>query len=186
MTRTPLENLTAEGLDQLYARLEAAESVTRRIPHAAHRIREALEQLPEQCRYHRDRLDPDHLSRGREACCDTGVPSRRRRVALDALDGLTAPPPDTCPDTGPDTVSARGGALRTGVLVGESPDCGPLPTSTDTARTPPDTDTGQGVRVEYRATVPRYLLGAALAEALGAIDDATRTPPPGDAPPDHA
>ncbi|WP_158678685.1 hypothetical protein [Streptomyces sulphureus] len=40
---------------------------------------------------------------------------------------------------------------------------------------------GQGVRVEYRARVPRHLLGAALAEALAAIARETaddQDPPP--------
>lgn len=37
------------------------------------------------------------------------------------------------------------------------------------ARTRPDTDTDVGVRLEYRARVPRHLLGAAVADALGFI-----------------
>lgn len=47
-------------------------------------IRRALEQLPAACRYHGTRLDSD--SPRREACCDTGLPSRLRRDALAALD----------------------------------------------------------------------------------------------------
>lgn len=51
-------------------------------------VRAALAALPDCCRYHGDRLDPDHLSYGREACCDTGVPAQRRRVAEKALQRL--------------------------------------------------------------------------------------------------
>ncbi|WP_405759507.1 hypothetical protein OG234_13485 [Streptomyces sp. NBC_01420] len=53
-------------------------------------------------------------------------------------------------------------------------------TSPDTDRTRPDTDTPDttdtrpgGVRVEYRARVPRRLLGAAVADAFNAIHQAT-------------
>ncbi|MER8090714.1 hypothetical protein ABTZ57_37975 [Streptomyces sp. NPDC094048] len=180
MKRIPLNAMTPADLDALYERAEHAEETNRRITnYTAPRIRRALESLPAQCRYHGDRLDPDHLSWGREACCDTGEPALRRRVALEALTALTnlAPP-------------ARGGIVRTPAIVGETVDCGPVPTRTDTARTRPDTDTadtGPGVRVEYRATVPRHLVGAALAEALHAIDratstDTTRTPPDTDTP----
>ncbi|MBT2492349.1 hypothetical protein J7E96_28335 [Streptomyces sp. ISL-96] len=196
MKRIRLDDMTTRDLERLYARLEAVEAVVDRIPYAERHLRRALEQLPERCRYHGDRLDPDHFSWGREACCDTGTPSLRRRRALAALDQLTAMPPETPGDTGPDTstdtVSASGGVLRTLLDVGESVDCGPLPTSTDTVRTPGDTDTediGQGVRIEYRASVPRHMLGAAVAEAFGIIARETAAapeePPPADAPPDH-
>jgi hypothetical protein len=65
-------------------------------------------------------------------------------------------------------------------------------TSADTVRTPPEASGSGGVRVEYRARVPRHLGPAALAEGLQAVADAraahddrsgpARTPP--DSPPD--
>ncbi|MEU0275946.1 hypothetical protein [Streptomyces sp. NPDC006307] len=179
MKRIRLDDMTTADLEDLYARLEAAEALADRLSYAEQHIRRALEQLPERCRYHGERLDPDHYSWAREACCDTGTPSLRRRRALAALDQLTAPPPDTSPDTSTDTVPASGGIVRTPVLAGETVDCGPVPTSTASVRTGEDTDTGdteQGVRIEYRARVPRHLLGDAVAEALGII---TRETAPG-------
>lgn len=41
--------------------------------------------------------------------------------------------------------------------------------SADTARTHPDTDTGHGVRIEYRARVPRSHVADAISDALGII-----------------
>ncbi|MEU9033816.1 hypothetical protein AB0D45_02710 [Streptomyces sp. NPDC048352] len=192
MKRVRLDDMTTDDLDDLYARLEAAEALAERLSYADPHIRRALEQLPERCRYHGERLDPDHYSWGREACCDTGTPSLLRRRALAALDQLTAPPPDTGPDTSTDTVPASGGIVRTPVLAGETVDCGPLPTSTDSVRTGEDTDTedtGHGVRIQYRARVPRHLVGDAVAEALGIIarETAPRPEEPAaiDPPPDH-
>lgn len=73
--------------------------------------------------------------------------------------------------------------LRCGAACGQDvcartrPDAaGPSTTSTDTVRTHPDPDapdaSGQGVRIEYRARVPRHLAPAAPAEAFQAITDA--------------
>ncbi|MFJ3283327.1 hypothetical protein [Streptomyces halstedii] len=47
----------------------------------------AVEELPAKCRYHDD-ITP-HGS-WREACCDTGVPARRRFLAEEALNALAA------------------------------------------------------------------------------------------------
>ncbi|MFZ3595104.1 hypothetical protein [Streptomyces sp. BH104] len=64
---------------------------------------------------------------------------------------------------------------------GQRPDCPDTPhgdadndavTGADTVRTPSES-VPDGVRVEYRARVPRHLLGAALAE----IDRARNGPP---------
>jgi hypothetical protein len=52
-------------------------------------IRKALNALPNQCRYHHDRTEPDSHARGREACCDTGVPAQRRKLAEQALQRLS-------------------------------------------------------------------------------------------------
>ncbi|MFF4900513.1 hypothetical protein [Streptomyces sp. NPDC001068] len=78
---------------------------------------------------------------------------------------------NTNPST--DTPDASGTVVR-GVIVGASgADTGPASTSTDTVPGQPDTDTPDtpdtGVRIEYRARVPRRLLGAALLEAFAAI-----------------
>jgi hypothetical protein len=92
------------------------------------------------------------------------------------------------PDTSIRTVSGR--VLR-GPVIDES---GRPVTSTDTVHpdggqdtvrpdTPPADTPGHpsgGVRVEYRATVPRHLLGAAVAEALGAIERETKGREPGE------
>ncbi|MGW6391148.1 hypothetical protein ACWFR1_11725 [Streptomyces sp. NPDC055103] len=62
-----------------------------------------------------------------------------------------------------------GGIVRTPQDIGETQDCGPLPTRADTVRTRPDSDrpdSNPGVRFAYRATVPRHLMGAAFAEAF--------------------
>lgn len=101
-------------------------------------------------------------------------------------------PDHTCPDRCADTAGTSGGIIRTGLarpeIIGETIDCGPLPTRADTTRTRPDTDTTDscpGVRVEYRARVPRHQLGAAIAEVFGHISAAqsttTYTPEPSDA-----
>ncbi|MET9304979.1 hypothetical protein ABZX68_06520 [Streptomyces cellulosae] len=47
-------------------------------------IQDALNHLPIQCRYHGVKTDPP--SPRREACCDTGIPARRRQLAQEALD----------------------------------------------------------------------------------------------------
>lgn len=49
-------------------------------------IRIALTSLPPACRFHGTKLEPTGPTR--EACCDTGKPSLRRRTALEALDRL--------------------------------------------------------------------------------------------------
>lgn len=49
-------------------------------------LRRAVEELPAKCRYHDDTAP--HGS-WREACCDTGVPARRRFLAEEALNALT-------------------------------------------------------------------------------------------------
>jgi hypothetical protein len=91
---------------------------------------------------------------------------------------------DPRPDT-PDSVrTAVGGVVRTPLDIGEAHDCGPLPTRADTVRTRPDDlcpDTPDGVRVEYRARVPRHLVPAAFAEALDLIARETRIPLDGQA-----
>ncbi|MFF1348498.1 hypothetical protein ACFVZJ_21385 [Streptomyces sp. NPDC058322] len=50
-------------------------------------IEAALNELPSQCRYHGDQTAPDHYGRmtRSEACCDTGIPAQRRKVAEEAL-----------------------------------------------------------------------------------------------------
>ncbi|NDK24703.1 hypothetical protein FSY75_09480 [Streptomyces sp. TR1341] len=96
----------------------------------------------------------------------------------------------TGPDSRPDMPLARGGIIRTGLHVGETPDCGPLPTSPDTARTRQDSgpaDNPDGVRFAYTARVPRRHLGAAIAEALSLLaretsPDTARTAPDTDVP----
>ncbi|MFD3978324.1 hypothetical protein ACFWR6_07025 [Streptomyces griseus] len=64
--------------------------------------------------------------------------------------------------TGPDSVPD---SVRTTRTPAPRQECAPALTSPDTVRTP-GSDT---VRVEYRATVPRRLLGAAIADAFGTI-----------------
>ncbi|MGW2740664.1 hypothetical protein ACWC4D_41550 [Streptomyces sp. NPDC001288] len=59
------------------------------IAKAAPSIRRALLKLPAECRYHGDQIEPHQPSYGREACCDTGEPSMRRRKAEEALRALT-------------------------------------------------------------------------------------------------
>lgn len=49
-------------------------------------LRRAVEELPAKCRYHDDTTP---YGVWREACCDTGVPARRRALAEKALDALT-------------------------------------------------------------------------------------------------
>ncbi|MET9321933.1 hypothetical protein ABZX75_17325 [Streptomyces sp. NPDC003038] len=91
--------------------------------------------------------------------------------------------PGQSPDTSEGSPDNRGGTVRTSPVVGETTECGSLPTSADTVRTPPDTnpaDSPDGVRVEYRARVPRRLLGAAFAEAFAAIAAAHEPPPASD------
>lgn len=46
-------------------------------------IRAAIVELPGQCRYHGQNLDP--FDAMHEACCDTGRPALRRRKAMAAL-----------------------------------------------------------------------------------------------------
>ncbi|GAB3117915.1 hypothetical protein GCM10027160_29200 [Streptomyces calidiresistens] len=67
------------------------------MPHPAADIRAALNHLPARCRYHGDDIDPPSPGRGRESCCDTGLPAVRRRAAEQALAQLsagTSPPPE--------------------------------------------------------------------------------------------
>ncbi|WP_030236927.1 hypothetical protein [Streptomyces sp. NRRL S-350] len=107
--RIPLDDLTSDQLDELYDRLESAEAAAACTRHAMPLLRQALGDLPAACRYHGARLDPDRFAWGREACCDTGVPSRRRREAEAALDVL-AQAVEPVRRTGPSaaTISARG------------------------------------------------------------------------------
>lgn len=79
------------------------------------------------------------------------------------------------PDDRPDSPGRTGGMVRTRPASEDWPDRGAHPTSADSARTGPDNSPAAngGVRVEYRATVPRHQLGAAVAEAFGAIAQAT-------------
>lgn len=111
---------------------------------------------------------------------------RLHRAETTLAAALGAPAPDTpgqSDRTAEDDRPATGGLVRTVPLVGEVVDCGPLATRPDAVPTCPDSgpsDTDTGVRVEYRATVPRHMVGHALAEALGAIARETGT---ADAPP---
>ncbi|MFF8250135.1 hypothetical protein [Streptomyces griseus] len=50
-------------------------------------LRRAVESLPAKCMYH-DETHPHGT--WREACCDTGIPARRRELAEKALAALTA------------------------------------------------------------------------------------------------
>ena len=143
-------------------------------------IRQALAALPARCRYHGERLERDRPSWGGPECCDTGAPALLRRQAEASLKALTlaiaAVPDSVSTDTG----HATGGIVRTPPVDDTRPHgCAPL-TSPDKVRTPPTgrgPDTPGGVRVEYRARVPRHLLGAALAEAADAIHAARTNPP---------
>ena len=100
---------------------------------------------------------------------------------------LAAPPDDR-----PDSPDRHGGTARTGLVGEDRPDCGAFATSADSVRTGSDNgpaDNDGGVRVEYSARVPRHQLGAAVAEAFGAINEATAhkkpasSSPPGSWPP---
>lgn len=53
-------------------------------------IRTALQRLPETCRYHGERIEPEGSSwvSLRESCCDTGLPAVLRRRAMDVLDRI--------------------------------------------------------------------------------------------------
>ncbi|RPK58115.1 hypothetical protein EES44_24595 [Streptomyces sp. ADI96-15] len=82
------------------------------------------------------------------------------------------------PGQRPDT---SGGIARTPLDIGETHDCRPFPTSADTVRTRPDgdgPDSDPGVRFAYRATVPRGLAAAALAEAFAHLGAALHPPEP--------
>lgn len=48
----------------------------------------ALRALPERCRYHGTDTAPVDGWTASEACCDTGVPARRRQQAEEALQRL--------------------------------------------------------------------------------------------------
>lgn len=52
-------------------------------------IRAALAKLPVTCRYHGNKTKPRDGFPGREACCDSGIPARRRRVAAETLQALS-------------------------------------------------------------------------------------------------
>jgi hypothetical protein len=162
---------------------EQANAVVRAAREALPRIRRALADLPAVCRYHGDRLEPDRTAWGRHSCCDTGEPALHRRRAEEAVAALTAaldPPAGAAPDISADTGHNRGGHTRTPPAGEPAPDRGALPTRADTARTASSgqgPDTADGVRVEYRARVPRHLLGAAIAEAAQALSTARTTPP---------
>ncbi|MBC9731223.1 hypothetical protein [Streptomyces sp. TRM68367] len=83
-------------------------------------------------------------------------------------DMLTDTSVDTPPDVRTDIRTVSGEVIRS---VDHDEDGRPV-TSTDTARTRLRTapaDASGGVRIEYRARVPRHLAGAAFAEALGVI-----------------
>ncbi|MEU7092960.1 hypothetical protein [Kitasatospora aureofaciens] len=113
MTRIQLDDLTSDQLDELYDRLEDAENTAACLRHAVPLLRQAVDQLPVLCRYHGANLDPDHQPTWREACCDTGVPARRRRTATEAL-GVLAQAAEPRTRTGPSTatVSHRGRDAR--------------------------------------------------------------------------
>jgi hypothetical protein len=51
-------------------------------------LRAALRALPERCRYHGTDTAPVDGWTAREACCDTGVPARRRQRAEQVLQRL--------------------------------------------------------------------------------------------------
>lgn len=53
-------------------------------------IKRALEALPSQCRYHGEKTEPVRELLQREACCDTGTPAQRRKLAEEAVRRLEA------------------------------------------------------------------------------------------------
>lgn len=56
-------------------------------------IRAALESLPAQCRYHGENTGPpDGSLLWREACCDTGIPARRRSTSGSAAESTRSAP----------------------------------------------------------------------------------------------
>ncbi|MEV4837777.1 hypothetical protein AB0K05_24865 [Nonomuraea sp. NPDC049486] len=52
-------------------------------------IRAALVQLPVTCQHHGNNTKPRDGFPGREACCDSGIPARRRRLAAETLQALS-------------------------------------------------------------------------------------------------
>lgn len=150
MNRIPLSALTEATLGELYDRLDDAEAAAAVARHAMPTLRKAVKELPAMCRYHGDRLDPDRFAWGREACCDTGTPARRRReaeTALDVIDQAAAPRRRTGPSAAtaaarsqtPDTVRtaghATGGHVRELSGGRESISANQPATSADTIRT---------------------------------------------------
>lgn len=82
------------------------------------------------------------------------------------------------PDAHPDTWTAWGGVVRTRPGIGETTDCGPLPTRSDTVRTTlnnPRQGDADSVRTALPA-MPSRKAGAAFAEALDLIARETRIP----------
>ncbi|MEU6929008.1 hypothetical protein AB0A05_07570 [Streptomyces sp. NPDC046374] len=74
---------------------------------------------------------------------------------------------------------ASGGIVRTPLDIGETANCGPLPTRPDTVRTRPDSrcpDNDTGVRFAYTARVPRRLMGTAFAEGLALLAEEIAPP----------
>lgn len=76
----------AQTIDAELARGQEAEAKVAALRERLPVLRRAVETLPATCRYH-DETHP-HGS-WREACCDTGVPARRRALAEQALNALT-------------------------------------------------------------------------------------------------
>ncbi|MER7835299.1 hypothetical protein ABTY98_05150 [Streptomyces sp. NPDC096040] len=133
-------------------------------------ITRALAKLPATCRYHGVRIDPaGYGGWGHTACCDTGEPARYRQLAEEALRAFT--------DTSAESPDTHGGHVRTADIDETPPTCLMPPTSTDTLRTHPDTDTPDtadtGVRIEYRARVRRDQVHLAIAEAFDVISRET-------------
>jgi hypothetical protein len=107
--RHTADTITDDELDQLYERIrlldgmrqnnldaacaaveraEQAEAALARLTRALPAVRRALDSLPARCRYHGEDTDPRRPSYGHEACCDTGIPAQRRRLAEQALTQL--------------------------------------------------------------------------------------------------
>ncbi|THA22757.1 hypothetical protein E6R18_32950 [Streptomyces sp. A1277] len=76
----------ARAIDAELARGREAEATVEALRERLPVLRRAVETLPAKCMYH-DETHP-HGS-WREACCDSGVPARRRALAEEALNALT-------------------------------------------------------------------------------------------------
>lgn len=152
MSTTPnrirLDDMTSLDLDDLYDRAESGEAAIAALPAILFEpLRKAFLHLSPTAR------TPEHLA---------GTAARTITALFADMSA------DTPPDIRTDIRTVSGKVIRS-LPVDEDAQ---LVTRADTARTRPDgvaADASGGVRVEYRARVPRHLAGAAIAEALGAI-----------------